>query len=238
MPSLSELLKTIEQTFEVHFEPLKVGEQTFEVLTIDNMRQHLDGLLKKKAIKNPLHDLPLWAKVWPSSFVLGWLLSKYAQEGQSLLELGCGLGITGLLATNYPLKKIVISDVNAEALNFARANVLQNHLEDRLSVQRLDVNVREKLDDLPDFDLIIASELLYLKELHRPIIKLLEKKLKEDGTALFCTDFARRQPSFAKLAKRYLTVQESHFKVKSVDEEGQTENRLYQIYILTKTQAS
>ena len=58
MPSLSELLKTIEQTFEVHFEPLKVGEQTFEVLTIDNMRQHLDGLLKKKAIKNPLHDLP------------------------------------------------------------------------------------------------------------------------------------------------------------------------------------
>ena len=32
---------------------------------------YLDGMLARKAIRDPLKDLPLWAKVWPASFVLG-----------------------------------------------------------------------------------------------------------------------------------------------------------------------
>ncbi len=71
---IDSLLAAICATFEVEFEPLQVDESALEVLTIRNMQSHLDGLLQRRAIRDPLKDLPLWAKIWPGSFVLGRLL--------------------------------------------------------------------------------------------------------------------------------------------------------------------
>ena len=100
METLETILATIRTTFEVDFEPLQVDDSKLEVLTIKNMQNHLDGLLKRHAIRNPLKDLPLWAKIWPGSFVLGRLLRKYNPEGKSLLELGAGCGILGMVAAS------------------------------------------------------------------------------------------------------------------------------------------
>ena len=230
---LSQLLEDISTSFEVSFEPLDIEGTHFEILSIQNMREHLDKMLQTKAIKNPLYDLPLWAKVWPGSFVLGRLLRKYHPEGRTLLELGGGCGILSLVASRYPFASIVTSDVNEQALRFAKANVLHNHLEERIRVVRLDVSapVTEHAD-LPAFDLIAASELLYLSELHRPLVKFLLRHLKADGTALFCTDYARRQPHFTKLAGHDFTCNEGHIGVRARNEEGEEERRLYTITVL------
>ena len=56
---LDSLLAGIRATFDVEFEPLQVDDSALEVLTIRNMQAHLDGLLQRKAIRDPLKDLPL-----------------------------------------------------------------------------------------------------------------------------------------------------------------------------------
>ena len=98
---LDNILAVIRADFDVDFEPLQVDENPLHILSINNMQSHLDRLLQKRAIRDPLKDLPLWAKVWPGSFVLGRLLRKYEPQGKSLLELGAGCGVLSLVAATW-----------------------------------------------------------------------------------------------------------------------------------------
>ncbi len=232
---IDSLLAAIRATFEVEFEPLQVDESALEVLTIRNMQSHLDGLLQRRAIRDPLKDLPLWAKIWPGSFVLGRLLRKYEPEGKSLLELGAGCGILSMVAARYGFARIVLSDIVEDALRFARANVLRNRLQDRVEVRRVDVTTPGRDPRFSEgFDLIAASEILYLDDLHRPLLKFVGRHLAPGGKALFCTDLARAKPHFAKLAARSFKITEGPIGVKSRDEDGAEQRRVYSILILER----
>lgn len=232
---LDSLLAAIRTTFDVDFEPLQVDDGALEVLTIRNMQAHLDGLLQRKAIHNPLKDLPLWAKVWPGSFVLGRLLRKCEPEGKNLLELGAGCGILSMVAARYGFKRIVLSDIVEDALRFAKANVLRNNLQDQVEVRFVDVTTPGRDPRFSEgFDLIAASELLYLDELHRPLLKFVDRHLAPGGKALFCTDLARAKPHFAKLAAKSFKLMEGRIGVKSRDEDGEEQRRIYSILILER----
>lgn len=230
------LLADIRTTFDVDFEPLHVDDTPLEVLSIRNMRSHLDKLLQRKAIRDPLKDLPLWAKIWPGSFVLGRLLRKYEPEGKTLLELGAGCGVLSLVAARYGFARIVLSDIEEDALRFARANVLRNGLQDQVEVRFVDVSAPGKDPRFPQgFDLIAASEILYLDDLHRPLLKFVDRHLAPDGKALFCTDLARTKPHFAKLAARSFKLAQGRIGVTSRDEDGEEQRRLYSILILERS---
>ena len=111
-PALDDLLARIRTTFDVDFEPLVIDDLTLEVLSIRNMQAYLDGMLARKAIRNPLKDLPLWAKVWPASFVLGRYLRHFAPQGKRLLELGAGCGTLSLVAAHYGFARIICTDIS------------------------------------------------------------------------------------------------------------------------------
>ncbi len=118
---LEAILARIGRKFDTSFEPLSIDGADLQVLSIHNMQAHLDALINSKAIKNPLRDLPLWAKIWPASFVLGRYLRKFGPEGKSLLEIGCGCGICSLVAAVHGFAKITMGDIVDDALDFARA---------------------------------------------------------------------------------------------------------------------
>jgi predicted nicotinamide N-methyase len=232
---LSALLARIRQDFDVAFEPLAVDDSTLEILSIRKMPTYINKLLQRKAVRDPLKDLPLWAKVWPGSFVLGRLLRKYAPEGKSLLELGAGCGVLSLVAARYGFARMVVSDVVEDALRFARANALHNGLGQRLETARVDVTAPGRDPRFPEgFDIIAASELLYLESLHRPLVKFVDRHLAPGGKALFCTDMARAQPHFAKLAAKTFRLTEGHIGVTAHGEDGQDQRRLYSILILER----
>ncbi len=234
MQTLENILAAIDSTFEVEFEPLQIDDKRLEVLTIKNMQSHLDGLLKRRAIHDPLKDLPLWAKIWPGSFVLGRLLRKYEPEGKSLLELGAGCGILSMIAVQHGFSRVVVSDVNDDALLFAQANILHNSLEDKMEVRRVDVQVPVTSCGVSErFDMMAASEILYLDDLHRPLLKFVDRFLAPKGKAFFCTDVARLKPRFAKLATKQFKVSQGHIGVKSEDD-GQEQRRVYNIIILER----
>ncbi len=227
--TLEEVLAEARTRFEVSFEQMDVDGAPLEVLSIRNMTQHLDSLLARRAIRDPLKDLPLWAKVWPASFVLGRYLRKLDPEGKTLLEIGAGCGITGCIAARYGFSRVIVSDVVEDALLFARANILQNNLAERVDVRRVDVTAA-RLEER--FDVLAASEILYLEELHRPLIKFVARHLASGGKAVFCTDLARRQKHFFKLAAREFSVAEQLVGVRSKSEDGTEERRVYAIHTL------
>lgn len=230
---LDALLTEIRTKYEADFEPLQVDDAELQVLTIRNMQTHLDHLLQRRALRDPLKDLPLWAKVWPGSFVLGRFLRKYAPEGKSLLELGAGCGILSMIAARYPFVRIVLSDIVPDALRFARANVLRNGLENRVETAHLDVTAPGRDTRFAEgFDCIAASELLYLDDLHRPLLNFVERHLTPNGKAFFCTDAARAKPHFTKAAAKIFKTQEGRLGVTSRDEDGTEQRRLYNILIL------
>ncbi len=230
--NLNDILNQIEQKFSVSFEALDIDSTPIHVLSISNMQKHLDGLIAKKSIHDPLKDLPLWSKIWPSSFVLGRFLRKLEPENKSLLELGAGCGITSIIASRYGFSKIQITDIVDDALLFAKANVLKNGLENVAHVRRVDIkDSRTSLND-SRFDIIAASEILYLEELHRPLIKCIQRHLAKDGKAIICTDMARRRPRFFKQAAKVFNVTEQLIGVRSSGENGEEERRVYALNIL------
>ena len=232
---LDNILAVIRADFDVDFEPLQVDENPLHILSINNMQSHLDRLLQKRAIRDPLKDLPRWAKVWPGSFVLGRLLRKYEPQGKSLLELGAGCGVLSLVAARYGFTRVVVSDVVDEALCFAKANVLRNNLQDIIEVARVDVTTPGRDPRFAGgFDLMAASEILYLDALHRPLVKFVDRHLAPGGKALFCTDMARAKPHFAKLAAKTFKVTEGRIGVKTNDDNGEEQRRIYSILILER----
>lgn len=233
-PALTALLAEIGKTFDAAFEPMQVDGRQLRLLSILNMQSHIDRLIASRAIRNPLRDLPLWAKVWPGSFVLGRYLRNMEPAGKSMLEIGCGMGVCSLVAAGYGFASITATDIEPGALDFARANVLANDLEGVIGVRHLDVS-RKSAGFSGLFDIIAASELLYLDDLHRPLLKFLGRHLRPGGKALFCTDLARAKPRFAKLAAREFALREGRVGVRASgpgEEDGQP--RVFNIIILEK----
>lgn len=226
---LDALLARIRERFEARFEQLDVDGKPLDVLTIQNMPAYLDSLLARNALGDPLRDLPLWAKVWPASFVLGRYLRKLEPENRTLLEIGAGCGVTGCIAARYGFRRIVISDIVEDALLFAQANVLQNKLAEQVEVRQVDVTAT-RLGER--FDYIAASEILYLRELHQPLLDFLRQHLAPAGKAVFCTDLARRQDAFFTLAEQEFTVTQRFVGVRTSGEDETPEHRVYALHTL------
>lgn len=71
--------------------------------------------------------LPYWTELWPSSLVLAdWLYQRRESlRGQPCLDLGCGIGLTALVA-QWLGANVIGMDYEPEALRFARRNAEHN----------------------------------------------------------------------------------------------------------------
>jgi predicted nicotinamide N-methyase len=101
--------------------------------------------------------------------------------GYRAIELGCGLGLTGLTAGMLGAR-VSLTDSVPEAIEFARQNARLNGLdEERACCELLDW---ERPGDLPPFSLILGSEILYDYFFHGSLISLFRCILAPGGTIL------------------------------------------------------
>ena len=125
-------------------------------------------------------SLPYWPVIWPSSLMLaGRIMASdgHVDDGQPyrVLELGCGLGISGIAAGMMGCH-VTFSDYDHDALLFAEHNARINGLS-QYCVRILDWR-RPHVDM---FDWIIASDVLYERRLHEILINVMDKMLAPDG---------------------------------------------------------
>ncbi|HEY4218883.1 MAG TPA: methyltransferase domain-containing protein [Gemmatimonadaceae bacterium] len=123
--------------------------------------------------------LPYWAELWPSSRVLGELVLQMSGAGRTLLELGCG---SGLVATCAALAgfDVVASDYYEDACRFAEVNASRNGTR----VRGMLLDWRALPAELPRFDVVIASDVLYERPYGALVAGVIDAAIAPDGIAL------------------------------------------------------
>lgn len=123
--------------------------------------------------------IPYWAEIWPSARAIARRLAAVgALEGATVLDLGCGLGLSGI-AAGLLGGRVTFADNHPDALSFARRNAAAAGL---LDMQFLLVDWRTPEWARP-FDRVLGADVIYERPEHEPIADLLGVLLAEGGSA-------------------------------------------------------
>src|SRR5262245_15531861 len=124
--------------------------------------------------------MPYWADLWPGARMLAKALLRQAwPPGLLALEVGCGLGLPGVVALSLGMR-VVFSDYDATALHFAAANARDNGL-DNFELLQMDWRFPPPGLRVP---LLLASDLMYEMRNVAPLIQLVKKVLQPGGECL------------------------------------------------------
>jgi len=114
--------------------------------------QMLEVLLESPP--DPEDKMPYWADLWPSALALAERLLEEDLGGRTVLELGCGLGLSSLAAARQGAE-VTATDWEDKALAYVEASATLNDLFVR--TQALDWREAGALDA----ELLIGADLLY-----------------------------------------------------------------------------
>lgn len=164
---------------------VKVGGREIELLGPANYESLIDDPLVEARFEKDEY-MPYWAELWPASLLLAdavaaWGRADAHREACTVLELGCGLGVVGLVALQLGYT-VTVSDYDRDALAFVAESARRNGLG---SPETRYIDWRESYGGLR-FDRIVAAEVLYESRNLRPIAEFLGKHLEPDGQALVC----------------------------------------------------
>ena len=167
----------------------KVGDLTREKVFVDDQTFVLSRPARSdKLLDHPeVHEanfkddyMPYWAELWPAARMLAKILVKEPlPESGTALELGCGLGLAGIVALSRGLD-VVFSDYDATALKVAADNARLNGFT---SFRTLQLDWREPPADLR-VSLILGSDLIYEARNVDPVIACIGAVLLPGGQAL------------------------------------------------------
>ena len=148
--------------------------------------------------------LPYWAELWPAATALAEALPDVS--GLRVVELGCGLGVTSLVAAARGAD-VTATDWAPDAIELLRENAKRNRLRVRAEVR----DWREPWDET--FDLALAADVLYE---HRNVEPLLERVRELAPEALvglagrpYEAEFLRRAGSHEEIAPRVVRLRAS-----------------------------
>ena len=191
--------------YETTTTDIRVRDKSLTFLQIQNMDAVIEELLDPG--KKAEGERPFWAKIWESSVMLAHFLSTVPVKADAaMLELGCGMGVAGLFAATFG-HDVVLTDINDEALTFARANAALNGREET-RILRLDWG-SDRLDQ--KFDIIFGSDILYTDGSYGPLLDFFKTHLKPEGKVVLAvsgfisaaTFFEEAEPVFSILKKTY-----------------------------------
>jgi 16S rRNA G1207 methylase RsmC len=189
-------MEKFKTTYDTEIVDLSIGGRPFKFHVPRTIEPFIDR-------DDPLHNFPLWSKIWEASLLLA---SKVAERtvrrGERLIELGAGLGVTGLVAAAFG-HDITITEYDAHALAYLEANRAQNECT-AARIQRLDWN-HPGLDDR--FDVILGSELIYKEEDFTAMRALLRTLVQPGGEILLAGEIRQTNKAFLDCMQSEFSIQ-------------------------------
>ena len=121
--------------------------------------------------------MPYWAELWPSALMLGQEIAQHQWPvGLQVLEVGCGLGLSGLVALALGMD-VIFSDYDVAALDFAARNARQNGFE-RFRTLPLDWRFPPHGLRVP---MVLAADVIYEARNIQPLVGLMDVVLSTEG---------------------------------------------------------
>lgn len=105
-------------------------------------------------------------------------------EGKTVLELGSGRAVCGIVAGKLGAKKVVCSDNNTAVLDAASETISINEVATSVETTKIDWTDLDS-EDKQTYSVILASDILYLSCLAPPVFNTVKKYLAKDGTFLY-----------------------------------------------------
>lgn len=186
----------------VRVERLIVGGVGYELLA----PQHGEALLDDpEVIERFERDeyMPYWAMLWPAAVLLAHEVARWpaippGAPVSTVVEIGCGLGLVGLVAARLGYR-VILSDHDADALAFARENACRNSLP---TPETRRIDWRQGCVDLRA-DRILAADVLYEARNLRPVAEFIRAHLTTTGIAYVCDPNRLTADSFPQTARSH-----------------------------------
>ena len=156
-------------------------------------------------------------KMWPAAVVLAeYFLQSGVARGVRVLELGCGVGFTGMvLAKRGGCSKLVLSDYSQSGLDLLQENLELNGCSSEVGVWRLDWTDATLTDEqLGCFDLVYAADCWYDYEMAEVLTGLVKRICLLNGKCPFINATAIRNPKTYELYRN--TLLEAGFEAKEL----------------------
>jgi 2-polyprenyl-3-methyl-5-hydroxy-6-metoxy-1,4-benzoquinol methylase len=176
----------LKDKYELEVIPIAIGGKKLDLFGLANWDVFIKNLEEQG--EKYIRKFPFWVKIWEASLVLADHLIRIGLgKEKDILEIGAGMGVTGLFLGAFGYK-ITVTEYEEDALELLRMNVEHNGL-DTVTVKKLDWNDPHLTET---YDVICGSELIFNVTFIEPIIKLFRKYLRPEGTVFLAHDVRRR----------------------------------------------
>lgn len=149
---------------------------------------------------------PYWAALWSSASPTAEavLRARWRAEDRAM-EIGCGMGLVGLAALARGMQ-VTFSDHVPQAIELALHNALRNGF---CTARGARVDWRDPPETPPDqpYDVILASDILYHRGSHDPILNTVDRFLADNGVCWIGDPGRFNSRDFLRAARRRFDVQ-------------------------------
>ena len=206
MNTLPSIYKT--KTISLSIEHLKV-----KMIVVINFEEVYEALLKKDMNDAAVVDerIPYWTDLWASSIALSQHLvkSSHINKKTNVLEIGCGLGLPGIVAGMLGAK-VTMTDYDEESLLFARHNWDLNNTSSA-TFQTLDWR---KPDKTMAADVLLASDVAYERSAFKFLTKAFKTLINRKGIILISEPNREYAQTFFKnLSSNGFTVKKNIYNI-------------------------
>jgi predicted nicotinamide N-methyase len=201
-------LESFYKEYETETSELAINGRKFQIMLPKDLYKFINT-------DDVMRGFPLWAKIWPASWVLaGYLAELPVAAEKNFLEIGGGIGLVSIVATSFG-HRITMTEYNPDALQFACANALINECP-QLNIEALDWNHPQLTGQ---FDYIIASEVSYREEDIQALRMLFENSLKTSGEVILAGEMRKLSKDFYKTLEAMFDIRVLKKILRSDDEQ-------------------
>lgn len=171
--------------------------------------------------------MPYWAYLWPGAFLLAdAVVAGRWPAATRTLELGCGLGLSGLVAVGEGLQ-VEFTDHDRTPLGFVERSAAANGFDPgRFSASLLDW----RHPDDRKYDLILGADITYERRLIPLVASVIAAQLAPGGVALVTDPDRSAAEGFGAAVRAVgLSLEASHAETDG-DELGPVRGTVYQIW--------
>jgi methyltransferase-like protein 23 len=181
--STSQILRTTQGDFPLHEYHLPLAGREWIILHTGVILTSAD---ETRFFDSLLHRLPYGVALWPASIALACELALrgVALAGKTVLELGAGTGLPGIVAASLGAR-VVQTDRHELALTVCQRNGVHNQV---VGIEYRLVDW-EQWEDEERYDWIIGSDILYAEPMHSHLQRIFRNNLKPDGQVLLSDPF-------------------------------------------------
>jgi predicted nicotinamide N-methyase len=173
-PEYTAVYERLSSKYVLGLEDVTIRERRFRFVCV----QDLEPLLAGKDLFASVSDFPFWVKIWDASVALADMVARLPlKPGVRVLEVGAGLGITGVVAAAFGCN-VTITDIEEDILDFSRLSAVINSCT-TVSHARLDW--LSPSAGLNKFDMILGSEVLFNERFFLPLLNVFNQLLAPGG---------------------------------------------------------